>query len=141
MLVLSRIKGDDEQPIPRRAKCTIDTGNMQGNMVSRDFVELVLGYAESDFVPLTTEEKNGAIDITGHRIVPEGAVYLTWYHEKSTHIFHNMRFLVHSYSQVDLIIGARSIVKENLLGVPNLKPPDREQNNPAGNYSNISCIS
>ncbi|TGO47387.1 hypothetical protein BCON_0280g00010 [Botryotinia convoluta] len=31
-----------------------------------------------------------------------------------------MRFLISPHSQCDLIIGARSILKDNLLGVPNL---------------------
>ncbi|KAI9646023.1 hypothetical protein NHQ30_005461 [Ciborinia camelliae] len=91
VLVLSTRRDTDKQPIPKRAKCTIDTGNMQGNIVSREFVEKVLEYSESNFVPLTAAEKEGGFGVTGHKLVPEGAIYLTWYHSKSTRVFHNMR--------------------------------------------------
>ncbi|KAJ8065319.1 hypothetical protein OCU04_006009 [Sclerotinia nivalis] len=120
VLVVSTRRDTDKQPVTKRAKCTIDTGNMQGNIVSREFVEKVLQYSEANFVSLTAEEKEGGFGVTGHKLVPEGAIYLTWYHSKSTRVFHNMRFLVSPYSQCDLIIGARSIQKDNLLGVPNL---------------------
>ncbi|KAF7881051.1 uncharacterized protein EAF02_006942 [Botrytis sinoallii] len=120
VFVLSTRRDSDKQPVPKRAKCTIDTGNMQGNIVSRDFVENVLEYSEANFVRLTAEEREGGFGITGDKLVPEGAIYLTWYHSKSTRVFHRMRFLISPYSQCDLIIGARSILKDNLLGVPNL---------------------
>ncbi|TGO18460.1 hypothetical protein BPAE_0382g00050 [Botrytis paeoniae] len=120
VFVLSTRKDSDKQPVPKRAKCTIDTGNMQGNIVSRDFVENVLEYSEANFVRLTAEEKEGGFGITGDKLVPEGAIYLTWYHSKSTRVFHEMRFLISPHSQCDLIIGARSILKDNLLSVPNL---------------------
>ncbi|QSZ35154.1 hypothetical protein DSL72_008021 [Monilinia vaccinii-corymbosi] len=119
-MVLSSHRYTDEQPVPKRAKCTIDTGNMQGNIVSREFVEKVLEYSESNFLPLTPEEKEGGFGVTGHELIPEGAICLTWYHNKSTRVFHNMRFLISPHPQCDLIIGARSIQKDNLLGVPNL---------------------
>ncbi|KAA8568605.1 hypothetical protein EYC84_007620 [Monilinia fructicola] len=118
--VLSSRRDTEKQPVPKRAKCTFDTGNMQGDIVSREFVEKVLEYPESNFVPLTVEEKEGGFGVTGHKLVPEGAIYLTWYHRKSTRVFHNMRFLISPHPQCDLIIGARSIKKYNLLGVLNL---------------------
>ncbi|TGO52415.1 hypothetical protein BOTNAR_0325g00080 [Botryotinia narcissicola] len=118
--VLSTRKDSDKKPVPKHAKCTIDTGNMQGNIVSRNFVQNVLEYSEANFVPLTAEEREGGFGITGDKLVPEGAIYLTWYHSKSTRVFHSMRFLISPHSQCDLIIGARSILKDNLLGVPNL---------------------
>ncbi|RAL60734.1 hypothetical protein DID88_009840 [Monilinia fructigena] len=77
VLVLSSRRDTDKQPVPKRAKCTIDTGNMQGNIVSREFVEKVLEYPESNFVPLTAEEKEGGFGVTGHKLVPQGAIYLT----------------------------------------------------------------
>ncbi|ATZ54156.1 hypothetical protein BCIN_10g01760 [Botrytis cinerea B05.10] len=120
VFVLSTRKDSNKQPVPKNAKCTIDTGNMQGNIVSRDFVENVLEYSEANFVRLTAEEMEGGFGITGDKLVPEGAIYLTWYHSKSTRVFHSMRFLISPHSQCDLIIGARSILKDNLLGVPNL---------------------
>jgi len=102
------------------AKCTIDTGNMQGNIVSRKFVEEVLEYPESAFCALTKEEEVGAIGITGHQLVPEAAIYLTWYHKKSGRVFRDMRFLISPNEHFDLIIGAGSIQRDRLLDVPNL---------------------
>lgn len=58
--------------------------------------------------------------MTGHRLVPEGAIYLTWYHKKSTRVFHNMRFLISEQPMYDLIIGARSIQEHGIQDVPNL---------------------
>jgi len=110
------------------AKCTIDTGNMQGNIVSQRFVEDVLEYPKSAFCSLTKEEEVGAIGITGHQLIPEAAIYLTWYHKKSTRVFRNMRFLISSSQHFDIIIGTRSIQKYGLLDVPNLAtqaPTDR----------------
>jgi hypothetical protein len=86
--------------------------------VSREFVEQVLEYPQSDFRRLTNDEKGGGMDITGHTLVPEGAINLTWYHTKSTRVFHSMRFLISPNQHFDLIIGARSIQKHKLLDVP-----------------------
>jgi len=118
--VLSTQRDKDKHLVPMEAKCTIDTGNMQGNIVSRKFVEEVLGYPKSAFCALTTEEKAGATGITGDHLVPEGAIYLTWYHKKSTRVFRDMRFLLSPIDHFDLIIGAGSIQKDRLLDVPNL---------------------
>jgi hypothetical protein len=93
---------------------------MQGNIVSRQFVEEVLEYPESAFCALTKQEEAGATGITGHQLIPQGAIYLTWYHKKSTRVFRNMRFLISPHQHYDLIIGARSIQKDRLLDVPNL---------------------
>ena len=93
---------------------------MQGNIVSRKFVEDVLQYSESNFSELTKDEKNGGTGITGHTLIPDGAIYLTWYHKKSTRVFRNMRFLISPNDHCDLVIGARSIQKHRLLDVPNL---------------------
>jgi len=118
--VLSTRKNTDKNHVPVEAMCTIDTGNMQGNIVSRKFVEDVLQYSESNFSELTTDEKKGGTGITGHTLIPDGAIYLTWYHQKSTRVFRNMRFLISPNPRCDLVIGARSILKDNLLDVPNL---------------------
>lgn len=118
--VLSTRRDSDRHQVPKEAKCTIDTGNMQGNIVSRAFVEDVLGFSAANFRELTSEEKKGGTSVTGHTLIPEGAVYLTWYHKKSTRVFRNMRFLISPNPHCDLIIGARSIQKDKLLGVPNL---------------------
>ena len=118
--VLSTRRDSDRHQVPKEAKCTIDTGNMQGNIVSRAFVENVLEFSAANFCELTQDEKEGGTGITGHKLIPDGAIYLTWYHKKSTRVFRNMRFLISPNPQCDLIIGARSIQKDKLLAVPNL---------------------
>lgn len=118
--VLSIKRDEHGHLIPKEAKCTIDTGNLQGNIVSRTFLIDVLGYSEANFHKLTKEEEDGGTGITGHRLIPDGAIYLTWYHSNSTRVFRDMRFLVSEHPMYDLIIGARSIRKNNILDVPNL---------------------
>ncbi|KAG9235376.1 hypothetical protein BJ875DRAFT_271799 [Amylocarpus encephaloides] len=117
--VLSTRQDKDQHQIAMVAKCTIDTGNMQGNIVSRKFVE-VLGYPESAVSPLTKEEEAGATGVTGHQLIPQGAIHLTWYHKESTRVFRDMRFLLSPNEHFDLIIGAWSIQNDRLLDVPNL---------------------
>ncbi|RDW56749.1 hypothetical protein BP6252_13972 [Coleophoma cylindrospora] len=118
--VLSLQRDENRHLIPKEAKCTIDTGNLQGNIVSRTFVVEVLGYSETNFQKLTKAEEEGGTGITGHKLFPSGAVYLTWYHNSSTRVFRDMRFLVSEYPMYELIIGAHSIEEENILNVPNL---------------------
>jgi len=118
--VLSSRKDSNKQFVPKEGKCTIDTGNHQGNIVSREFVLNVLQLPEANFQQLTKEEEKGAIGITDQKLIPVAAIYLTWYHKKSTRIFRNMRFLISPYQHYDLIIGARSIREHQLLDVPNL---------------------
>jgi hypothetical protein len=126
--VLSNQRDATRHLIPKEAKCTIDTGNLQGNIVSRAFAIDVLGYSEADFKSLTKLEEDGGAGVTGHRLIPEGAIYLTWYYNNSTRVFRDMRFLVSKHPMYDLIIGARSIQKNNILDVPNLmagqEPPE-----------------
>ncbi|EPE30329.1 hypothetical protein GLAREA_13052 [Glarea lozoyensis ATCC 20868] len=117
--VLSTRQDKDKHQIAVQAKCTIDTGNMQGNIVSRKFIEM-LGYPESAIAPLTKEEEAGATSVTGHRLIPQGAINLTWYHKKSTRVFRDTRFLISPNEHYDLIIGAWSIQKDRILDVPNL---------------------
>lgn len=118
--VLSRERDQHRHLIPKEAKCTIDTGNLQGNIVSRAFLVDVLGYLEADFHKLAKEEEEGGTGITGHTLIPEGAIYLTWYHSNSTKVFRDMRFLISEHPMYDLIIGARSVRENNILDVPNL---------------------
>jgi hypothetical protein len=118
--VLSSRKDSNKQQVPKEGKCTIDTGNQQGNIVSREFVLNVLELSEANFQPLTKEEAKGATGITDDKFIPVAAIYLTWYHKKSTRVFRSMRFLISPYQHYDLIIGARSIREHNLLDVPNL---------------------
>jgi hypothetical protein len=118
--VLSTERDEHRHLIPREAKCTIDTGNLQGNIVSRAFAVDVLGYTEQDFHNLTNDEVEGGAGVTGHKLIPDGAIYLTWYHSNSTRVFRDMRFLISEHPMYDLIIGARSIQKNRILDVPNL---------------------
>ncbi|RDW74192.1 hypothetical protein BP5796_07634 [Coleophoma crateriformis] len=120
VFVLSARVDIDKHRLPQQAKCTIDTGNQQGNLVSQDFVENVLEYSKANFHSLTEEEQMGGIGVTGHTLVPIGAIYLTWYHKKSTRVFRDMRFLISPIKDYDLVIGARSIQKDRLLSIPNL---------------------
>ena len=120
VVVLSPRKDTDREQVKKIGKCTIDTGNTQGNIVSRHFVEHVLEFPKSSIRELTDAEKEGGSGVTGHRLVPEGAIYLTWYHKKSTRVFHNMRFLISEHPMYDLIIGARSIQEHGIQDVPNL---------------------
>jgi hypothetical protein len=118
--VLSRERDKYRHLIPKEGKCTIDTGNLQGNIVSKAFLVDVLGYTKTDFHTLNKEEEDGGAEITGHKLIPDGAIYLTWYHSNSTRVFRDMRFLISEHPMYDLIIGARSIRKHNILDVPNL---------------------
>jgi len=108
----------EKHPITKVAKCIIDTGNMQGNIVSREFVQKVLEFPESTFLKLTKEEERGGTSITGDSHIPLGAINLTWYHKNSTRVFYDMRFLISPTQHCDLIIGAQSIQKDNILNVP-----------------------
>ncbi|KAH7307916.1 hypothetical protein BKA65DRAFT_177965 [Rhexocercosporidium sp. MPI-PUGE-AT-0058] len=116
--VVSNQQDKDGHQITKLAKCTIDTGNMQGNVVSRDFVENVLEFPFTSFETLTGEEEKGGASITGDLHTPLGAVHLTWYHSSSTRVFRNMRFLISASSHCDMIIGAQSIQREKILSVP-----------------------
>lgn len=108
------------------ARCTFDTGCLQGNIISKEFA-LKLGYIESDFKPLASTERSGGISATGHAHIPEGALYIDWYHNSSPRLFNCMRFLVSTNAQYDLIVGAFSICKHKLLSAPNLMVANRRK--------------
>jgi hypothetical protein len=116
--VVSNQQDKDRHPITKIAKCTIDTGNMQGNIVSRDFVENVLNFPSTNFLKLTNEEERGGTTISGDLHIPQGAIYLTWYHKSSTRVFRDMRFLISPAPNCDMIIGAQSIEEGKILSVP-----------------------
>lgn len=118
--VLSSQKDESRHFIPKEAKCMIDTGNLQGNIVSKAFVVDVLGYPKSSFQPLTKLEEAGGTGVTGHKLIPQGAIHLTWYYSNSTRVFRDMRFLISEHPMYDLIIGSRSIHQNRILDVPNL---------------------
>jgi len=130
--VLSSQKDESRHFIPKEAKCTIDTGNLQGNLVSKNFVTDVLGFHESHFQPLTKAEEAGGIGVTGHRLTPQGAIFLTWYHSNSTRVFRNMRFLISEHPMYDVIIGSESIHQNRILDVPNLGDHLEEPNEEPG---------
>ncbi|KAE8449834.1 hypothetical protein EG329_007311 [Mollisiaceae sp. DMI_Dod_QoI] len=121
VFVLSNKKDWQGHYVPKQARCIIDSGNHQGNIVSREFLVNQLNFPESAFrgKELRKFEKEGA-SITGHTLTPDGAIHLDWYHAKSTQRYRNMRFLVSSNPQCELIIGASSIEKHGILTPPNL---------------------
>jgi len=102
----------------QQARCTFDTGCLQGNIVSLDLARR-LGYTKFD--KLKTREQNGGMTVMGGTLRPEGAVHLTWYHNSSALVFKDMRFLVLADANVDLLIGAHAIVKYNLMSPPNFE--------------------
>jgi hypothetical protein len=54
----------------------------QGNMASYGVVANVLHNPETVFLDLTPMEKRGGICVNGNRIIPIGAVELTWKGER-----------------------------------------------------------
>lgn len=105
--------------------------------MSRAFVTDVLRYPESQFQPLTKAEEAGGIGVTGHKLIPQGAISLTWYHSNSTRVFRDMRFLISEHPIYDVILGTRSIHQNRILDVPNLmvdhcEPNDEPNNVPGG---------
>lgn len=131
MLSVSVYKSDHSETI--QARCVFDTGCTQGNLISLDLAQR-LGFAESDFLPLSARESNGGMVATGDIHQVAGAVRISWFHNTSPKVFNDMRFLVSKSAQIDLVVGTGSIVKENLLTRPNLKiyadiptDPDREK--------------
>ncbi|PSN70379.1 hypothetical protein BS50DRAFT_632272 [Corynespora cassiicola Philippines] len=99
------------------ARCMLDTGCIQGNIVSSEFVR-ELGFEESDFKKLTQREEKGGKSASGHIIVPKGAVYLSWHHGSSGR-YRDMRFLVAPNVDFDIIIGSRALTKYDILSPPN----------------------
>ncbi|KAE9364221.1 hypothetical protein N431DRAFT_104210 [Stipitochalara longipes BDJ] len=103
----------------QQARCTFDTGCLQGNIISIEFARK-LGFTSADFKRPSSRERNGGTSATGHAHVPEGVLHLTWYHNSSPRLFRNMRFLVSPSEHFDIVIGANSILKYKLLAPPNL---------------------
>jgi hypothetical protein len=118
--VLSSQRNESRHLVPKEARCTIDTGNLVGNIVSKEFVTTVLGFPESSFQRLTELEKAGGTGVAGHKFIPEGVIYLTWYHRNSTRVFREMRFLISEHPMFDLIISFRSVPQNKILDRPDL---------------------
>lgn len=100
------------------ARCVLDTGCSQGNIISSKLARR-LGYNNSNYQPLTSREENGGTVATGHTHKVLGSIRVSWFHETSYKVFNNMRFLVSDTANADLVIGTRSIQKEKLLSPPN----------------------
>lgn len=108
-----------KNPIPQtplQKRCTFDTGCYQGNIVSLKLAD-ELGF--KTFEKLQAREAHGGTTITGEKFNPVGAVHLSWYHRSSGQVFKDMRFLVLADANIDLLIGAKSIVKNKLMAGPN----------------------
>ncbi|EHL01062.1 hypothetical protein M7I_2982 [Glarea lozoyensis 74030] len=116
--VLSREKDEDGRFEEKIAKCMIDTGNLQGNLISKDFLVQHLGHSESEFMQLKESEKAGS-SVSGHQVTPEGAVKLTWYHPSSIIIYRDMRFLVMENAMYDMVLCAQAIEKHKIVNPPN----------------------
>lgn len=99
------------------ARCVLDTGNTQGNIISERLVRR-LGF--TDYAPLRPAEEHGGKVATGHIHEVKGSVRVSWCHVTSPKMFNDMRFLVSESEEFDLVIGAGSIWRENLLPAPNL---------------------
>ncbi|KAG9244115.1 hypothetical protein BJ878DRAFT_542609 [Calycina marina] len=71
---LSANKDENGRFEPKDARCTLDTGNLQDNFVSRYFLANTLVYPDNLLLPLTQSEQNGGFSATGHKLVPTAAV-------------------------------------------------------------------
>lgn len=120
VFVLSTEKTGRNLYVPKQAQCILDTGNLHGNTISKSFLINVLKYSEQSFQELTYEESHGGIGATGDKLLPEGAIYLTWYHASSATVYRDMRFLISPHAHCDLVVGACSIQEYNILSPPNL---------------------
>jgi hypothetical protein len=69
VLVLGAHKDENDCSIPEVALCTIATGNVLGNIVSKEFIEKNLGFPKSSLLELSKTEKRGAVGITDHTMV------------------------------------------------------------------------
>lgn len=93
-------------------------------MASYYVIANILHNSDAAFLELTPMEKRGGICVNGNRIIPIGAVELTWKGaEKGARIFRKMRFLVTEEGlepPFQLVIGTQSLAKEKILGPPAL---------------------
>ncbi|KAL1600682.1 hypothetical protein SLS60_007070 [Paraconiothyrium brasiliense] len=117
ILTVSAYKHNSREYIP--ARCVLDTGCSQGNIISTKFARR-LGFTENDYQPLDHREDNGGMVATGeiHKVL--GFVRVSWFSETSPKVFNTMRFLVSETAHVDLVVGTRSIIKEKIINPPNL---------------------
>lgn len=95
----------------------LDTACHQGNIISESLARR-LGFEE--FEPLSSRESKGGSVATGHIHHVIGAIHLTWFHNTSPKMYNDMRFLVSETADVELVVGAQSILRNNLISPPNL---------------------
>lgn len=117
--VLSNKTDSARRHIEKRTQCIFDTANLVGNFVSKAFLIEELGFQDSDFnrTGLTEGEKSG-ISASGHPVIPEGWIELTWYPPNCPMPYRNMRFLILENPKFELTICARTIEKHNILSKP-----------------------
>jgi hypothetical protein len=121
--VLSKEKDVYGRYIDKSVKCMIDTGNLQGNLVSKGLLTQHLRYRESDFLKLKKYEREG-VSPSGHLVVPEAAIKLDWYHPSSSVVYRGMRFLVVPSENCELVLCARTIDEHKILTPPNFMNAD-----------------
>lgn len=102
-------------------RCTFDTGCLQGNIISRTTANR-LGFHR--FESLDSSEERDGHGITGHPHSVIGAIHLTWYTSTSPKMFTKMRFLVSESEAFELVVGAASIIRHNIISPPNFGVTD-----------------
>ncbi|KAF1972001.1 hypothetical protein BU23DRAFT_599930 [Bimuria novae-zelandiae CBS 107.79] len=95
------------------ARCVLDTASIIGNIISADLARR-LGFGNDDFKPLNRSEQT-SVDLTGSSVQFLGAILISWFHNTSPRVFRNMRCLVSERLAVDLVVGTRTIIQNNLL--------------------------
>jgi hypothetical protein len=116
--VWSNKKDSAGRHVVKHTQCMFDTGNLVGNFASKTFLIEELGFQESDFNRDLTEAEKSGEDVSGHPVVPEGWIELTWYPPNCPMPYRNMRFLVLENPKFELAICARTIEKHRILSKP-----------------------
>jgi hypothetical protein len=98
------------------SRATLDTGSTY-NWISKHFLEKRLGRS---IHTLPQEHSRPCVAFSGHVVVPLGFVKLVWYEAEGARCAtHETQFLVCEQNEglFDMIIGSRTIVRENLLSL------------------------
>lgn len=129
----------------QRAKCVLDTACLQGNIISRRLADS-LGFDQREYEQITEREKQGGTVATGHKHYVHGAIRVSWSYGTGTEIIRHMRFLVSENEHLDMIVGARSIRKWNLISPPNFitameeEETDPERENISGEIAQLDNL-
>jgi hypothetical protein len=117
--VWSKKTDSDGRHVEKRTQCIFDTANLVGNFVSKTFLIEELGFRESEInhAGLKEAEKSGE-SASGHPVIPEGWIELTWHPPNCPMPYRNMRFLVLGNPRFELTICARTIEKHKILSKP-----------------------